>query len=32
MKEDGKERQVARKAVDERKTCMKARKACKDSM
>jgi hypothetical protein len=32
MEEDGKERQLVGKAVDERKTCMQRRKACKASM
>jgi hypothetical protein len=32
MQEDGKERQLAGKAVDERKMCMQRRKACKANM
>jgi hypothetical protein len=32
MKEDGKERQLVGKEVDERKTRMQRRKACKASM
>jgi hypothetical protein len=32
MQENGKERQLAGKALDERKVCIQRRKACKASM